>query len=214
MEQKQQLLKTGTTTVGVVCKEGVILAADRRATMGNYIADKHAQKVHPIAEYMALTTAGSVSDIQLLAKLIKAEIKLKEVRVNRKPNVKETANLISGMIYENIRRPSMIPSIAHFLLGGFDESGAHLYDLFVDGSLTECDDFVSSGSGSVIAYGVLETLYKKDITLKEGVSLAIKAVNAAIQRDSASGNGVDVITITKSGLKYAFQKEIDSTITE
>lgn len=205
---KEETLKTGTTTVGIVCQDGIILAADRRATAGNFIANKNAKKVHPITDNMVLTTAGSVSDIQLILKLIKAELKLKALKTNRDPNVKESANLLAGMIYNNIRKMSMIPGISHFVLGGKDKFGFHLYDLFADGSLQDCKEFIASGSGSTMAYGVLDTLYKKEMDVKQGVELALKAVNAALQRDSASGEGVDVITITKDGINHVVSREL------
>jgi len=204
----EDYLKTGTTTIGLVCKDGVVLAADKRATAGNLIVDKRAEKVHIISEDMAVTIAGTVSDAQLLIKLIKAEMKLKEVRTNKKPTIKEAANLLGGLLYSNLRRMSMFPGIAHFLLGGKDVKGIHLYDLFPDGSVTKIKDFVSSGSGSVIAYGVLESQYSPEITVSEGVKLAIKAINAALQRDSASGNGVDVVTVSSKEIKRVWQKEL------
>ena len=107
---------------------------------------------------------------------------------------------------------SMIPGITHFLMGGKDMYGYHLYDIFVDGSISKCEEYVSSGSGSISAYGVLETLYKKDLSVEEGVKLAVKALNAALQRDSASGSGYDVITITEQGFKQILAKEIDTKI--
>ncbi len=206
-----KVLKTGTTTVGIVCKDCVILGADKRATAGNFIANKNVEKVVAINQFMALTTAGTVSDIQLLVKLLKAELKLKEIRSNQKPSVQEGANLLAGMIYSNIRKMSLIPGISHFLVGGFDDK-TRLYDLYPDGSISEVDDFVSSGSGSVMAYGVLETSYKKDQSEEEGVNLVVKALNAAIQRDSASGEGIDVIVINKNGVKIALKKIINTRI--
>ncbi len=208
----EEQLKTGTTTVGLMCKDGIVLAADRRATAGYLIANKKAEKVFAINSRIAVTISGMVSDAQLLTKLIKAEIKLKELRSDREITVKEAANLLAGLTYSNVRRPSMIPGIAHFLLGGVDSQGFHLYDLFADGSVTDCDDFVSSGSGSVFAYGVLETLWKKDMSVAEGVDLAIKCVNAAMQRDIASGQGIDVLSITKDGVRKAFEIQLDTTI--
>ena len=209
MEDKNNnFIKTGTTTVGIMCKDGIILAADKRATAGDLIVNKTVDKVFMVGDSMALTTAGTVSDVQLLLKLIRAEIKLKEIRTGRKCIVKEAANLLAGMVYENIRKMSMIPGISHFLFAGVDSSGFHLYDIYPDGSLTEEDTFVTSGSGSVMVYGVLETLYKKEIGLNEGVELAVKCVNAAIQRDSASGDGIDVIAITKEGVKRVLKKEL------
>ena len=206
-------LKTGTTTVGIKCKDCIILAADKRATAGNFIADNRVQKVKPINEFMALTTAGSVSDLQLLEKYIRAELKLKEIRSNRPNTVKEAANLLSSFVYSNIRSFSAIPGITHFLFGGWDKSnGLGLYDLYPDGSLTEIESFVSSGSGSVMAYGVLETLFKKDMTEAEGIDLVLKAINAAIQRDSASGNGIDIFVINSKGVRKAETKILNTTL--
>ena len=204
----EKQLKTGTTTVGILCKDGVVLAADKRATAGTMIVDKRADKVHIINEDFAVTWAGTVSDAQLTTKILKAELKLKDVRTNKKPSVKEAANLLGGLLYSNIRRMSMIPGIAHFLLGGKDKSGIYLYDLYPDGSVTKITDFVSSGSGSVFALGVLETQYKQDMTLAEGTKLAVKAVNTALQRDSCSGNGIDVIVINDKEIKKVIHKEL------
>ncbi len=183
--ENENIMKTGTTTVGIMCKEGIVLAADKRATAGTLISDKKAQKIYQINDSMALTTAGVVSDVQL-----------------------QSVNLLAGLVYSNIRKMSMIPGISHFLFAGKDYKGFHLYDIYADGSLTKNDSYVSSGSGSVMAYGVLETLYKDDIKIDEGIKLAVKCINAALQRDSATGNGIDVITITKEGIKTVLEKEI------
>jgi proteasome beta subunit len=209
---ENELMKTGTTTVGILCKDGVVLAADKRATSGYLVASKKAEKIHQIADRMAVTLAGTVSDAQFLVKLIRAELTLKNVRTNRQSNVKEAANLLGGLVYNNIRKLSMIPGISHFLLAGVDDEGYSLYDLFADGSVTQIDDFVSSGSGSVMAYGVLDTLYKKDLTVDEGVKLALKCINAALSRDIATGNGIDVLTITKDGIKRVMDKELSMKI--
>ena len=202
-------LKTGTTTVGIACKDGIVLAADKRATAGSLIVDKRAEKVHVLNEDFAVTIAGSVSDAQLIIKLMRAELKLKEVRTNKHTSAKEAANLLGGILYGNLRRMSMYPGIAHFLMGGKDREGGPLYDLFPDGSVTKVRDFVSSGSGSVFAYGVLEAQYKPDITTADGVKLAVKAVNTALQRDTFSGNGLDVIVVTDKDIKRVIQKELE-----
>jgi len=206
--EEKKSLKTGTTTVGLVCKDGVVLAADRRATAGYQIVNSKTVKIEKIADNMALTMAGTVSDAQLLIKLIKAEIKIKDLRTNRKSLVKETANMLGTMVYNNIRTPSMIPGIAHFILGGADKTGNYLYDIFPDGSVTLCDDFISSGSGSVYAYGVLDSRYTADLSVDDGVNLALEAVNAALQRDIASGNGVIAVVITADGVKEVVSKSV------
>ncbi len=209
MEEK---LKTGTTTIGILCKDGVVLAADKRATAGTMIVDKKADKVHILNDDFAVTWAGTVSDAQLVTKLFKAELKLKDIRTNIRPSTKEAANLLGGLLYSSIRRPSMIPGIAHFLLGGKDTTGIHLYDLYPDGSVTKITDFVSSGSGSVFALGVLETHYKQDMTTADAVKVAVKAISTALQRDSCSGNGVDVVVINDKEIKKVFHKEINYSL--
>src|SRR3989344_1358670 len=148
MENDMKLQK-GTTTVGIVCKDGIVLAADKRATAG-FVVNKHTQKIHRITDRMAVTMAGLVSDAQLLVKLIRAEVKLKDLQTLRTSTVKETANLLAGMLYMNLRKMSMVPGIVAFLLGGNDHEGSHLYDLGIDGSITEIEDYVSDGSGSVL----------------------------------------------------------------
>ncbi len=209
---KANQLKTGTTTLGLICKDGLVLAADKRATAGNLIVDRKALKVHVIDDQFVVTTAGSVSDIQLQLKYLKAELVLKKYRTNRQVTVKEAANLLSGMVYNNIRTPSMMPGITHFILGGVDKEGFHIYDLFPDGSLTSIDEFIATGSGSVMAYGVLETLYNKDITVQEGTELALKAINAALSRDNASGSGIDIVSISNEGIKKVLSKEMATKI--
>jgi|TARA_Y100000310_G_scaffold186388_1_gene186532 proteasome beta subunit len=212
MVEDKELMKTGTTTVALLCKEGVVLAADKRATSGYIISHKKFDKIINITDNIAVTVAGTVSDVQLLAKYIKAELKLKLIRTERESTVKEAANLLSMLVYSNIRKLSLIPGISHFLVGGRDESGFHIYDLAPDGSIVDVDDYTSSGSGSVMVYGVLETLYKKNMSVDEGFRLAVKSINAAVQRDIASGNGIDIVTITKEGIKKILSKEINTKI--
>jgi proteasome beta subunit len=211
MESHMNTLNTGTTTVGLVCKDCIILAADKRATAGNFIANKNIDKVLPVTERIAITTSGTVSDIQLLTKILKAELKLKNIRSDREPTVKEAAMLLTDIVYNNIRKYSTIPGITHFLLGGADRD-LRLYDLWPDGSISDVDDFVSSGSGSVMAYGVLEANYKQGLSEQEGVDLALKAISAAIQRDSASGEGIDIFVIKKEGMKKAVSKKVNKNL--
>ncbi len=212
MEASEVKIKKGTTTVGIVCRDGIVVAAEKRATIGSFIADKNAEKIVNITDKMVLTTAGTVSDAQLLVKLIRAELKLKQVRTNHESTLKEAANLLGGMIYSNIRKFSAIPGITQFLLSGLDTKGVHLYDLFVDGSVMEITDYVSSGSGSIVVYGILEALYKKEISVREASDLAVRAISAAIQRDSGSGNGIVVYTITKDGVRKVMDKDLEISI--
>lgn len=212
MVDDKNIMKTGTTTVAIVCKDGVVLCADKRVTSGYLVSYKKYEKVIAINDNIAVTVAGTVSDVQLLVKLLKAELKLKDLRTNRNVAVNEAVNLLSSMVYNNIRKMSLIPGISHFILAGKDDTGIHAYDIGADGSITTIDEYTSSGSGSVMAYGVLETLYKPGLTVEEGVTLGAKAINAAVQRDIASGNGIDIVSITKDGVKKVLSKTIDIKI--
>ncbi|MBI2140730.1 proteasome subunit beta [Candidatus Woesearchaeota archaeon] len=212
MVQEEDIKRTGTTTVAMLCSDGVVLCADKRVTSGYLIAYKKYEKIVEITENLAVTVAGTVSDVQLLTKLLRAEIKLKDLRSNRPSKVKEAVNLLANMVYHNIRKFSLIPGISHFIVGGKDDQGFHVFDVGADGSVTDVDDYTCSGSGSVMAYGVMETLFKKNLSVSEAISLGAKAINAAVQRDIASGNGIDIVTITEKGVKHAVSKEIDTTI--
>ena len=208
----QDYVKKGTTTVGIVCKEGIVLGADKKATAGNFIADKNVEKVRKLTDNIALTIAGGVSDIQMLLKLIKAEISLKKVRTGKEPNVKETVNLLSTIVFHNIRRFSTIIGITAFIVGGQDNEGFHLYGISPDGTLTEETEYTSDGSGSMMAYGVLDSSYIKGMTIADGIKLAVKAINSSIQRDTHSGEGIDVYTITKEGVKKVLAKKLETNI--
>lgn len=206
MANNDNVMKTGTTTVGLIGKDVIVLAADKRATAGNFIAGKNMQKVKEIGSYMGVTTAGAVSTIQLMVKLLQAELQLKDIRTDRNSTVKEAANLLAGMTLST-------PGVSHFLLGGYDVNGPDLYEIYADGSLTDVKSeggFIASGSGSMFVYGLLEDKYKPDLSEKETVDLAISAVQTAVKRDSASGQGVDVLVIGKEGIKDKFSLKMDS----
>lgn len=210
MEDKK--LYTGTTTLGIVCDGGIVLAADKRASAGYMVASKDMNKIYNISDEMAITMAGLVSDAQLITKLIKAELRLKKMRTGRSATTKESANLLGNILYQNIRKMSMVPGIVAFLLGGHDDNGNHLYELGIDGSITHVNDFCSTGSGSTLAYGVLESTYKKGLTLKEGIDLAIKAISTAISRDMPTGDGMDIFTITSKGANQVMTKKVEKIL--
>ncbi|MBS3153474.1 proteasome subunit beta [Candidatus Woesearchaeota archaeon] len=204
----KDVMKTGTTTVGIVCKDGIVLGADKRTSAGYMIVNKRQKKIAQITDKIAITHAGLVSDAQLLTRIIRAQVRLDALRKGKDLFVKEVANLLGNLLYNNIRRPSMVPGIVGFLMGGVDSKGYHLFDLGIDGSITKYEDFASTGSGSITAIGVLEALYEPGIAVKEGVELIKKAINAAVQRDMASGDGIDILTITSSGVQPLTEKEV------
>ncbi len=203
----KEVVKTGTTTLGLICKDGIVFAADKRTSAGYMIVNKRQRKIAKISDYIAITHAGLVSDAQLLTRIIRAQVRLDSLRRGKTLYVAEVANLLGNLLYSNIRRPSMIPGIVGFLLGGVDQKGFHLFDLGIDGSITKYSDFASTGSGSITAIGVLEALYTPNMSMKEGIELAKKAINAAVQRDMASGDGIDIVTVTEAGVQPLMEKE-------
>jgi proteasome beta subunit len=197
--------KTGTTTIGIVNSDGVVLASEHRATMGNFIAHKETQKVFKIDDNLGLTTAGLVGDAQVLARFVKAEVELYKLRRQAPMSVKAAATLMSNIL----RRGGGSQGFFYvgLIIGGHDSEGGHVYSLDAAGGSIP-DNYISVGSGSPYAYGVLEDHYKKDLPLTDAIDLAIRAVNAAMKRDSASGDGMAIITITKDGYVEVSDEEI------
>jgi len=209
-ELKNSILKTGTTIIGIVCKDGIIMAGDRQVTGGNIVLQKDFRKVNQINDYLVIAWTGGVSDALMLTKIINAELKLKELRSKKRPSVKEAANLIALVTFRNIRQPSMIPSIVGTLIGGFNEDGTtELYSIEPAGSVYKVKDYDANfGSGMPYVLGLLEKEYKENITVKEGKQLAIDSIKASTQRDIGSGYGIDIWEITKDGIKHIVEQKI------
>ena len=186
-------LKTGTTTVGIIAKDCVVLASDQRATMGFLIANKTAKKIFKVTNRIGATIAGSVADAQNIMDLLAAEAKLFEIQRGRPIRVKALTRLLSNIMFQG-RGAYMLACV----VGGFDDEGAQVYYTDFVGSVIP-DKFVSTGSGSPVALGVLEAEYKDDLPKKKAIELGIRAVAAAIERDAASGNSILVSVIDKDG---------------
>ncbi len=215
MDLKEKVLQTGTTVIGVATKDAVIIGADKRVTYGGmFIAHKRFDKIFFITDKIAVATAGNVSDVQLLLKIVQAELKLKTLRTRVEPTVKQAANLFATLTYENIRKLSPLIAITAFVIGGKDSKGYWLYEIGVDGSIAEHKDFVSVGSGSVLAYGVLESSYRADMARDEAIQLVIKALNAAMQRDTATGSGLDIVVIDAKGARRVVEEEAEMIMKE
>jgi proteasome beta subunit len=206
----KEYAKHGTTTVGLICSDGVVLAAEKRATAGYLVAHKVADKIIPITDKISITIAGYVGDAQMLGKYLRAEIELYEIRRQRKVTVKAAATLLANILFGN--RMSLVPFYVQILLAGHDEeTGFHLFSLDPDGGNIE-DKVVSTGSGSVIAYGVLEDKYKEGLATKDGVTIAARAIRAAMARDIASGEAIDIYVITDKGTTKIAKEEIEKLI--
>ncbi len=214
---KKNIMHSGTSLVGIVCKDGVVMAGDRRTTLGGQIvSDKNTLKVVPITDYVLVSGTGVASDIEMLRKIIAAQLKLKELKDKKRPSVKESANLIASFAYNNIRQPSMIPFMAGTMVGGYNEDGtAELYSVGPDGSIKEVEDYDANfSSGMPYILGFLERQYKPNLTMTEGIKLAIESIKSSSERDTASGNGVDVFTITKEGIKQVSAMKSEAVFTE
>ncbi len=200
-------LKTGTTTLGMVCKNSVVMAAEHRATMGTLIAHKTTQKIFKIDNHLALTTAGLVGDAQLLARWLTAEAELYNLKRNQEMTVKAAAtlmaNILSGRRY--------FPYWVQLLIGGIDLDGGHVYSLDAAGGAIP-DNYITTGSGSPYVYGILEDYYEENLSNDEGINLAIRAIHAAMKRDAASGNGIDVVLIEKKGYQEHTKDQVNQRI--
>ena len=209
-ELKNSILKTGTTILGIVCKDGIVMASDRQVTLGQSIVhSKNFPKTIKVNDFLILSFAGSVSDAQRIAKILPAELKLKELRSKSRPTVKQAASLLSSILYSGARQAMMMVGN---LVGGVNEDGTtELYTIGPDCSIIKVEDYDANvGSGMPYVLGLLERQYKKGLTVKEGVELALEALKSSTQRDVGSGYGIDVFSITKDGIKKVIEQEIIS----
>ena len=193
-ETPNRLALKGTTTIGVVCRDGVILASDTRVTMGTFVAHKKGKKIYKIDDHLAMTISGTVADAQRTVDILKANAQLYKLNTGRPIPVSSAARLIANLFFS----ARLAPMIAQILVGGVDSTGPHVFSLDPFGSLTE-EKCVATGSGSPIAYGVLEDKYKEDTMIKDVLSIVMRAVDSAMKRDSASGDSFDVAVIEEKG---------------
>lgn len=193
----------GTTTIGITAEDSVVLATERRASIGNLVASKTAKKIYQVTDDAALTISGGVGDGQSLAKTLKVEANLYEMRRGKPMTMTGLASMAGNVLRSYLFR--VVP-----LLGGVDDEGPHVFSLDPAGGVME-EEFASTGSGSVIAYGVLEDWYRDDLTVEEAQSLAVRALESAMERDTASGNGVLLATITpEEGFRQLDDEEIEA----
>ena len=195
-ERPNKLALRGTTTIGVTCKDGVILSSDTRVTMGTFIAHKKGKKIYQIGDHLAMTISGTVADAQWTVDILKANAQLYKLNQGRPMPVKAAARLISNLLFS----ARYAPLLTQILVGGVDDTGPHVFMLDPFGSLTE-EKCVATGSGSPIAYGVLEDKFKEDMSVSEALPVIVRAVNSAMKRDSASGDSFDVAVISKEGYR-------------
>ncbi len=179
----------GTTTVGMIVGDYTILAADKRATAGYLIASRGVKKIVKITDYSAMTISGLVADAQALAEIVREEARLYELSHGTRLSVRGIATLLSNILFGS----KWYPYLVQLIVGGYDTE-PRLFTLDPYGSLTE-EKYTATGSGSPVAYGVLEDGYRPDMDLEDAVKLAARAIRSAMLRDVASGDGVDIVII-------------------
>ncbi|MGH9877090.1 MAG: proteasome subunit beta [Nitrososphaerales archaeon] len=185
----------GATAVGVTFDSGVVLAAEKRLAFGTYIVSKGGKKTFRITDHVGAACAGMVADMQILIRQIEAFAKIRALEMRRPVPPNSIAKMVSVMLFE--RR--YFPLLTQVIIGGVDSKPV-IYTLDPLGSLLP-DDFAAAGTGAEIAIGVIETGYKPGMTEKDAKDLAVKSIRSAISRDAASGDGVDILVITKKGSK-------------
>lgn len=195
--------KTGTTTLGLICKDAVIVAADRKATMGYMVEAKEERKVFPLDNHVAMTVAGGVGDAQALVRILKAQFKL--YKLERGPiTLKAASTLLSNVLQGN----KYFPYYVQLIMAGYD-SEPHVYSVDIMGAVSGYEKYFSTGSGSPFVYGVLESAYKENMNVEDAIALAVKSIKAAVQRDIASGgNGMIVAVIDKNGYRELTAQEM------
>jgi proteasome beta subunit len=184
----------GATTIGLVCKDGVVLASERRVAWGTFVLSKAGKKVFKITDKIGVACAGLMSDMQVIAHTMEAQAALYTLDERRAMPVKAAAKLLSNILFQ--RRG--MPLFAQTIIAGVGEGGPKMFVLDLLGSLIE-DKYAAVGSGAQVAIGVLEAEYKDGISVEEGKEMVVKAIRSAVERDAASGNGVDILTITDAG---------------
>ncbi len=203
----ENVKKTGTTTIALTYDGGIVAAADKRATAGTLIAHKVARKISPIDCHAILTISGWVGDAQYLIRLLDSEARLYRMNSGHRMPLKSMATMLSNYLNYYRHYPYMI----QLLLAGIDDQGSHIFAIDADGGAIE-DRYAASGSGSIVAYGVLEDRFRDKMNKEEAMRLAIRALNAAMSRDCATGDGIDVCYVDESGIHFLSKEEIEDVL--
>lgn len=191
----------GTTTVGLVCKDSVVLSADTRATSGFFVAHRNTRKIYEIDRHLGITISGVVADCQKIADYLKFYANLYRVEEVKPMPIQSAARLTANILYST----RLYPMIADVMVAGLDINGPSIFNVDPLGSLTQ-EKYVSTGSGSPVAYGLLETDYKESMSVEEAINLAVRSVVAAIRRNIGTGDGFNVVSIGKKGFyEYSLQ---------
>jgi len=198
----------GTTTVGIRAKDGVVLCADMRASAGYFIANNNTMKIQKIDDHAAMTMAGGVADAQNITDILRYHANIHRIQKQEPIPIKSLTRLTSLIFHQN----RGYPFIADILVGGYDNNGPALFNIDMFGSVEE-KIYVTTGSGSPVAYGLLEEEYRDDLTVVEAKVIALRAVKAAITRNIGTGDGINVSIIDKDGFHLLTKDQKKSIIT-
>jgi len=197
-KELNDFLKTGTTTVGLIYKDGVIMGTESQATANYFVASKHAQKLFKINDYCAATISGGVADCQYVVNQVRAISNLQRIETNQTPTVKYIANVVRNILYQGRSY-----YLALMIVGGYEvelKKGV-LYGIDLLGTLYEESRFLSFGSGSPYALGVLDAEWMQEMDEKAAIDLVKSAIHSAIERDAGSGYKIQIIKINSEGFK-------------
>ena len=198
----------GTTTVGIKAKDGVILCADMRASAGYFIANNNTMKIQKIDEHAGITMAGGVADAQNITDILRYHANIHRIEKQEPIPIKSLTRLTSLIFHQN----RGYPFIADILVGGYDNAGPALFNIDMFGSVEE-KTYVTTGSGSPVAYGLLEEEYRDDLIVEEAKVIALRAVKAAITRNIGTGDGINVSIIDKDGFRLLTKDQKKTIIT-
>ncbi len=201
-------VKKGTTTVGIVCGDGVVVGADSRATMDTFIASSEAIKVYKISDNLAMTIAGGVGDAEYLVKLLKVQNEMYKMDEGKTLSPTSATSLVSIILQEN----KMFPYLVQLILAGTNKGVPELYNIDALGGYTKESKFTSTGSGSLTALGYVESIYSPDMQTQEAAKYVLKALKIAMRRDSATGDGTKLVAITKKGFKEYTREEMEKLL--
>ena len=192
----------GTTTVGIKATDGVVLCADMRASAGYFIANNNTMKIQQIDDHAGMTMAGGVADAQNITDILRYHANLHRIQKNESIPIKSLTRLASLIFHQNRGYPFM----ADILVGGYDKQGPALYNIDMFGSV-EDKTYVTTGSGSPVAYGLLEEEYRNDLSVEDAKLVALRAVKAAITRNIGTGDGINVSIIDKNGFRLLSKEQ-------
>jgi proteasome beta subunit len=198
-------IKKGTTTCALTCNDGIVLAADTRASAGFFIADRHVMKIQKVDRHMGMTIAGGVADAQNLVDIMRYNANIYRLTNRELMPIKSAARLCSNVLFNQ----RYYPYYVQIILAGFDNVGGQIYNIDLFGSITT-EKFISTGSGSPVAYGYLESEFKEGLSVNEGYKIAIQAIAAAIRRNAGTGDNINAVIIDKEGYRELSREKKES----